>query len=71
MLSGFQSKGDGHLGQNKIAKHLIELLHDNVQPAHSAQYRAGLKTKKLEKAEIDNILALKVIKPTELSGSHS
>lgn len=43
LLEKFEDMCDGHLGQTKMAKHRIELTHNDVRPIHSAPYREGHK----------------------------
>lgn len=47
------------------SKHRIEPLNDHVQPIYSAPYRAGLKTRKVEKVKMFNMIEQKVIEPEQ------
>lgn len=47
---------DCHLGCITAAEHCIELLHKYKKPVYLAIYRAGPKTRELEKAEIRKML---------------
>lgn len=53
MLSEIQTMWDGHLSQMNVGNDRMELLHDNIQPARSALYHVGPKTRELERAKID------------------
>lgn len=61
MLKEFESKWDGHLERINVAKHRIDLLIEDVRPAHSAPYRAGPAARKFAREEIGRMITKKVI----------
>lgn len=63
MLTKYQSKLNGHLGCVNHAKHCIDLLHDEVEPAYSAPYRSGPTSREFAREEINGIITEKVIGP--------
>lgn len=63
MLSDFQFMWNSQLGQVCIAEHRIELTDNNTKLIHSVPYQAGPKATELEKAEINEMLLQKIIKP--------
>lgn len=73
MLSEFHHTWNCHLAHITTVKNRIKLLKLSTQPVHSAPYRAGPKTLKFEKAEIDKILNKNITKPaqTEWAFLHS
>lgn len=56
MLFRFQTMWGGYLGRSKIAKHCMELLNHNVQPVHSAPFRACSKSMVFETVQIDKMI---------------
>lgn len=56
---------DGHFGCINVAKHLIELFHDNMQPVHLAPYSATPKMREFEKHKSDKIIEKKVLEPAQ------
>lgn len=53
---------DGHLGRTTMTKRRIELSQPNAAPVHPTPYLTGPKTRALEKAQIEKMLAENVIK---------
>lgn len=62
MLLEFQRIWNDRVGHINTAKHRIELLEPFTKPVHSTPYRAGPKTRKIEKVEIDKVLNESIFK---------
>ena len=62
-LSPFQSMWDGHLGHVKDVKHRITLT-ENARPYFQHPYRAGPDMREAERTEIQRMLQLDVIEPS-------
>lgn len=56
---------NGYLGRTNIGKHRIELLRPKRVPVESALYRAGSKTRELEKVKINKMLSKNSIDPAQ------
>lgn len=52
---------DGQLDRTDVTKHQIEFQTGETQPFHSAPYCGALKTTKIEKPEIEKVLAQNLI----------
>lgn len=64
MLEELESRRDGHLSYITVFKYVIALLNKNARPVHSDAYGAGPTIKQHAAAEIDRMLAGKVIEPS-------
>lgn len=53
------------MGCIDVARNRIEVTPPDVRPINSAQYRAGPKTRGLEKAEIDKMIHMNVVEPPQ------
>jgi hypothetical protein len=62
MLSKHNTMWTGSLGEISITKHLIQ-LQSGAKPVYQPPYRAGVKAREVEKAEVDRMLAAGVIEP--------
>jgi hypothetical protein len=62
MLSKHSSVWTGSLGEISITQHRIQLLKDS-KPIHQAPYRAGTKSREVEREEVDRMLKADVIEP--------
>lgn len=61
MLEEFKSLWNGYLGRIYESNHRIDLLNDNVRPVHSAPNLAGPTERQFAAANINQMLAKKVI----------
>lgn len=61
----FESIWDGQQGCITFAKHGIELTSNEMRSVHCATYRAGPRTRKSEKTQIDRMLKVEIIKPAK------
>jgi Reverse transcriptase (RNA-dependent DNA polymerase) len=62
MLSKHSSVWTGSLGEISITEHHIQLQSD-AKPVYQPPYRAGVKAREVEKAEVDRMLTAGVIEP--------
>jgi hypothetical protein len=62
MLSKHSSMWTGSLGEISITEHHIQLQSD-AEPVYQPPYRAGVKAREVEKAEVDRMLTAGVIEP--------
>lgn len=65
MMTGFESKSEGHLGRINDAKHHIELSSDKIRPIHCVTYKAGPRARESEITEIDRMIKMGVIDRAE------
>lgn len=65
MFLEFQHIRDGRLGRTNTAKHRIKSIDLSTLPVRSVPNRAGPKTRKFDKAEIDETLNKNIIEPTK------
>lgn len=63
MLGESENIYDRQLRPSNVAKHQIDLLSDDVRPAHSTSYRAGPTAGKFSVTEIDQMIAERLIEP--------
>lgn len=56
---------DGRVGCITTAKHRSKELDNQTKPAHSAPYRANLKTREFENAELEEMLKQQDIDPEQ------
>lgn len=66
ILTQLKSMSDGHLRSIKAVQHRVELHKTDRQPIHSATYCTGPKATEFEKHEINWILAVDNIEPTQM-----
>lgn len=59
----FERMPDGHLARINDSKHCIVINNDVIRPSNSALYATGSTEKKFYAAEINQMLAGKVIEP--------
>ena len=64
ILRNYTTMWDGSLGRIHAGKHHIHLL-PNSRPVASAPYRAGLKAREAEEAEVQRMLEKGVIEPSK------
>lgn len=65
MLSEFESMSDEHFGRISTTKHRIDITNPNTSPINSAPIWSGPDTRKLEKGEINKMLADNIIEPAQ------
>lgn len=63
MMKKYNLKGDFHLGRIAVAKHRIVLRPLDTHPVHSSPLRAGLKQRKLEHEDIDDMPEIFMAEP--------
>lgn len=69
LLEEFKSMWDEHLGHIHVSKRCIDLLTDKVKLVYSAHCQAGPTASKFAVAEVNRIIAEKVIKPVTIKSA--
>lgn len=70
MIRKFEFTWDGHLERNNIGKHHIDLVGQEILPAHATFYRGELAAWKFLASELDRIVARSSLNLPPLGGSH-
>lgn len=65
MLMLFENMWEGHLGSINVIKHRVVLESSKDRPVNSALYQTGSRRRGLESQEIERMLAMHIIVPTQ------